>query len=72
MEKKLQQPDLTNCNILKLRDLCQAYYKILLVIMLTKFIKSNANMDILIKQCETRRTKYKCCEFCLQYINVKR
>ena len=49
MENKLQKPFLTNYNLLIAQDLCQAYYQILLIILLNDFIKSNAKMDMIIK-----------------------
>ena len=51
MEKKLQKKkkNLTNYNFLIAQDLQQAHYQILLIIMPKKFIKLNANMDMIIK-----------------------
>ena len=39
--------------------------------MLKEFIKLNVNMDMTIKNCETCGIKYKDCNCCLEYINVK-
>ena len=49
MEKKLQKPYLTNYNLLIAQDLCQTHYQIFLIILLKEFIKSNANMEMIIK-----------------------
>ena len=53
MENKLQNPYLTNYNLLMIvQDLWQAYYQILLIILLKEFIKLNANMDMITKNVE--------------------
>ena len=53
MEKKLQNPYLTNYNLLMIvQDLWQAYYQVLLIILLKEFIKLNANMDMITKNVE--------------------
>ena len=39
--------------------------------MLKEFIKLNVNMDMTMKKCETCGIKYKDCNCCLEYINVK-
>ena len=70
MEKKLQKPHLTNCNLLIAQGLWQAYFQMLLIILQKKFIKSNVNIHMIIK-CETCRIKYKDCECCLEYTIVK-
>ena len=41
--EQLQKLDLADYNLLKKEDLWQAYYRILLIIMLKKFIKLNVN-----------------------------
>ena len=49
MEKKLQKPFYTHCNVLILQDLCQALYQILSIIFLKEFIKFNINTNTMIK-----------------------
>ena len=49
MEKNLEKPYLTKFNLLIVKDLWQAYYKILLIILMKEFIKQNINMNIIIK-----------------------
>ena len=49
MEKKSQKPYLTNYNFLITRELSQYRYQLLLMILLKKFIKLNANMPMIIK-----------------------
>ena len=49
MEKILQKSYLTECNLLIAQNLWQAHYQILLIILLKKFIKSNVNMNMIIK-----------------------
>ena len=49
MEKNLEKPYLTKCNLLIVKDLWQAYYKILLIILMKEFTKQNINMNIIIK-----------------------
>ena len=49
MEKNLEKPYLTKCNLLIVKDLWQAHYKILLIIFMKEFIKQNINMNIIIK-----------------------
>ena len=71
MENKSQKPYLTDNSLLVVQDLSQAHYQILLVNLLKKLIKLNANMGIIIKKCETCRIKYKDWDYCLEYINVK-
>ena len=46
MEKKLQKLYLTDYNLLTAQDLWQAYYKILLIILLKEFIKLNVQTVI--------------------------
>ena len=53
MEKNLQKPYSTEYNLLIVQDLWQAYYQILLIILLKEFIKVNVNKDTVIKKCET-------------------
>ena len=43
----------------------------LLIIFLKEFVKLNINIDTIIKKCETCVIKYKNCECCLEYTNVK-
>ena len=50
MEKKLQNPYLTNYNLLIVQDLWQAYYQIFLIILLKEFIKLNVHLDMIIKK----------------------
>ena len=47
--KKLQKPYPTDSSLLIAQDLWQAHYRILLIILLKEFIKSNVNMDMIIK-----------------------
>lgn len=49
MENKLWKPDLTNYNFLMAQDLWEAYYQVLLIILMNKFIKSTVNIDMVIK-----------------------
>ena len=44
-----QKPDLTVYNLFIVKDLRQAHYYILLIILLKEFIKLNANRDAFIK-----------------------
>ena len=48
-QKKSQKPYLTGNSLLIVRDLWQANYQILLIILIKKFIKLNVNMVALIK-----------------------
>ena len=43
MEKNLQKPYSTEYNLLIVQDLWQAYYQILLIILLKEFIQLNSN-----------------------------
>ena len=47
--KKLQKPYPTDASLLIAQDLWQAHSWILLIILLKEFIKSNVNMDMIIK-----------------------
>ena len=49
MEKKLQQLYPNNYILFIAKDLWEAYYQILLLILLKEFIKSNLNTDTMIK-----------------------
>ena len=49
MEKKLQKPYPTDCNLLIGHDLWQARYQILLIL-LKEFIKLNADTNTMIKK----------------------
>ena len=49
MQKKSQKPYLTNYNFLIAQDLWQYCYQILLIFLLKKFIKLNANVSMIIK-----------------------
>ena len=40
-------PYLTKCNLLKMQDLWQAHYQLLLIILLKEFIRLSANMDMI-------------------------
>ena len=55
MEKKLQKPYPANYNFLIVKDLSQAHYQILLVILLKKFMKLNSSMDMIIKNAKRVR-----------------
>ena len=55
MEKKLQKPYPANYNFLIAKDLWQAHYEILLVILLKKFMKLNSSMDMIIKNAKRVR-----------------
>ena len=59
MEKKLQKPYLINYNLLIAQDLWQAHYQILLIILLKKFIKLNANIDMIIKNANSAELRIK-------------
>ena len=48
-EKKSQKLYLTDCNSLTAQSLWQAYYQILLLTLLTEFMKLNINSDTIIK-----------------------
>ena len=48
-EKKLQKPYPIDYNSLKVQDLWQAYYQILLIILLKEFVKLNVNTNRMIK-----------------------
>ena len=50
MEKKLQKICLKYYNLLIAQDLWQAYYQILSIIFLTKFIELNENLDVMINK----------------------
>ena len=50
MEKKLQKICLKCYNLLIAQDLWQAYYQILSIIFLTKFIELNENLDVMINK----------------------
>ena len=50
MEKKLQKMCLKYYNLLIAQDLWQAYYQILSIIFLTKFIELNENLDVMINK----------------------
>ena len=49
MEKKLQKIYLTYYNLLMAQDLWQAYYQILSIIFLIKFIELNGNTNMMTK-----------------------
>ena len=49
IENKLQKPYPTDYNLLTAQDLWRANYQILSIILLKEFIKSNVNMDTMIK-----------------------
>ena len=54
-EKKLGQNSYpTNYNLLIVWNLLQVYYQILLIILVKKFIKLNANMDMIMKNVQNR------------------
>ena len=61
IEKKFQKPYLTNYNLLIVQDLRQAYYQILLIILLKEFIKLNGKMNTIVKKCEMCGIKYRKC-----------
>ena len=61
MEKKLQKLYLTNYNLLIAEDSWQDNYQILLINLLKKFLRLNANIDI----------KNKDCKCCLESANVE-
>ena len=46
---KIQKPYLTDYNLLVVQDLWQAHYQILLIILLSEFIKLNVNTNTMIK-----------------------
>ena len=50
MEKKLQKICLKYYNLLIAQDLWRAYYQILSIIFLTKFIELNENLDVMINK----------------------
>ena len=50
MEKKLQKICLKCYNLLIAQDLWQAYYQVLSIIFLTKFIELNENLDVMINK----------------------
>ena len=70
MEKNLQKPYSTEYNLLIVQDLWQAYYQILLIILLKEFIQLNSNRKN-DKNCETCGNKYKNYHCFLEYINFK-
>ena len=49
IENKLQKPYPTDYNLLTAQDLWRANYQILSIILLKEFIKSDVNMDTMIK-----------------------
>ena len=49
MEEKLQKIYLIYYNLLIAQDLWQAYYKILAMIFLKKFVELNVNIDMMMK-----------------------
>ena len=49
MEEKLQKIYLIYYNLLIAQDLWQAYYKILTMIFLKKFVELNVNIDMMMK-----------------------
>ena len=53
------------------QDLWQAYYQILLIMLVNEFIKLNAKINTIIKKCKTCKVKYKDCDGCLEYKNFK-
>ena len=53
------------------QNLWEAYYQILLIILLKEFIKLNLHTDMIINKIETCGTKCKECECCLEYLKVK-
>ena len=46
---KIQKPYLTDYNLLVVQDLWQAHYQILLIILLSEFIKLNVNTNTMMK-----------------------
>ena len=54
MEKKLQNPYLTDYSLLVVQGFWAAYYQILLIILLKEFVKLNINIKIMknVKQVE--------------------
>ena len=62
MEKKLQKIYLTYYNLFIAQDLWQAYYQILLILLLKEFIKLNAKLILF---------KYKDYDCFLKYTNFK-
>ena len=58
MEKILQKPYPTDCNLLIVQDLWQAHYQVLLIL-LKEFIKLNANTNTMIRKIETCKIKCK-------------
>ena len=68
MEKKLQNPYLTDYSLLVVQDFWPTYYRILLIILL-KDINMRYEQDD--EKCDTGGMKYKDCDCCLEYINVK-
>ena len=59
IEKKFQKPYLTNYNLLIVQDLRQAYYQILLIILLKEFIKLNGKMNAIVIKSEMCGIKYR-------------
>ena len=53
------------------QDSWPAHYQIFLIILVKEFIKLNANIGIIIKKSKTSGIKYKDCECCLEYTNIK-
>ena len=49
MERKLQRIYLTHCNLLIMKDLREAHYKVLPIISQKEFIKLKVNTDTMIK-----------------------
>ena len=75
MEKELEKPYLTNCNLLISQNLWSVHYQIMFIILLKEIIKLNANMGMVIKngnkKCEPCGIKYKVSGCYLQYTNIK-
>ena len=60
MEKELEKPYLTNCNLLISQNLWSVHYQIMFIILLKEIIKLNANMGMVIKNVKrvVLNTKY--------------
>ena len=70
-EKKSRKLNPTDYNLLIVKDLWQAHYQILLVIMLKVFTKWNVNTGATIKKYENCIIKYKYYDCFLEYIHFK-
>ena len=71
MEKKLQKLYLTNYNLLIAEDSWQDNYQILLINLLKKFLRLNANIDIKKKKIKMCGIKNKDCKCYLESANVE-